>query len=246
MYFLNPIAVFKVIIRDELWELCKYRGIQKLTKGEENMNNEFFYGKVSDNKDPDELNRVKVTILGKEESVSDWLPVVTPLAGPDNGISILPEVDDIVVVVAMEGSNIKKAVLGSIWFNNAAPPETGENSDGDLNGDGTNSLKFLKSRSGHMIIFDDTDGAEKFQIISSDGKSRFEFDVAGELGNLTSEVDVVISAKGTLTLMAESITIQSEKVIEISGDEYAASAKSAMEITADKDITIKGSGIALN
>ncbi len=131
-------------------------------------------------------------------------------------------------------------------FADGTPPVTGENSDADLNGDGKNSLKFMKSRSGHMIIFDDTEGAEKFQIISGDGKTRFEFDIAEEIGNLTSEADVMIGAKGSLTLKAESISIQSEKSIEISGEEYKFSAKKAADITADKDLSVKGSGIALN
>ncbi len=199
----------------------------------------FFFAKVCDNKDPDELNRVRVTILGEQETVSNWLPVISPSAGAD-------AVDDEVMIVSMTGDNSRMAVLGSSWFTDGNPPVTDENSDADLNADGKNSLKFLKSRSGNMIIFDDTEGAEKFQIISGDGKTRFEFDTAGETGNLTSEQDVMIGAKGSLTLKAESISIQSEKSIEISGEAYTVSAKKAADITADKDLTVKGSGIALN
>ena len=210
------------------------------------MDNKFFYGKVSDNKDPDELNRVRVTILGEQKFVSNWLPVISPSAGADTGLSLLPDVDDEVLIVSMSGNKSRMAVLGSSWFNDGTPPVTGENSDADLNADGKNSLKFLKSRSGNMIIFDETEGAEKFQIITGDGKTRFEFDTAGEIGNLTSEQDVMIGAKGSLTLKAESISIQSEKSIEISGEEYTVSAKKAADITSDKDMTVKGSGIALN
>jgi uncharacterized protein involved in type VI secretion and phage assembly len=210
------------------------------------MFTKYQYGKVSDNKDPDSLNRVKVAIIGEEEMVSDWLPVITPLAGPDNGISILPEVDDMVMVVAADDSNIKKAVLASSWFIDAAPPETGENSDADLNGDGNNSLKFIKSKSGSMIIFDDTEGEEKIQMISSDGKSRFEFLNADELVNLETELDITIGAKGIVSIQAEEIEMTSEKQINLSGEEVQVSAKKTMDITADKDMTIKGSGIALN
>ncbi len=188
---------------------------------------------MSDNKDPDELNRVRVTILGEQEAVSNWLPVISPSAGSDTGVSMLPDVDDEVLIVSMSGNNLKMAVLGSSWFADGTPPVTGENSDADLNGDGKNSLKFMKSR-------------EKLQFITGDGKTRFEFDTAGEIGNLTSEQDVMIGAKGSLTLKAESISIQSEKSIEISGEEYAVSAKKAADITSDKDMTMKGSGIALN
>ncbi len=76
------------------------------------MNNMFFYAKVSDNKDPDELNRVRVTILGEQEAVSNWLPVVSPSAGFDAGVSMLPDIGDEVLVVSMSGSKSRTAVLG--------------------------------------------------------------------------------------------------------------------------------------
>jgi uncharacterized protein involved in type VI secretion and phage assembly len=207
---------------------------------------QFFYGKVSDNKDPDSLNRVRVTILGETESVSDWIPVVTPFAGLDSGMSVLPEIDDMVLIAAIDGENNKKAVIGSVWFSGGEPPVTGENSDADLNQNGKNSLKFIKSRSGNMIIFDDTEGDEKIQIISSDGKSRFEFLNADEMINLETENDITISAKGIVSIQAEEIEIISEKQINVSGEEIQVSAKKAMDIVSDKEMTIKGSGIALN
>jgi uncharacterized protein involved in type VI secretion and phage assembly len=210
------------------------------------MFTKFFYGKVTDNKDPDKLNRVKVSILGEEESISDWLPVVTPLAGSNNGISILPELDDMVIVLSMDGSNIKKAVIGSVWFSGNEPPVTNENTDADLNQNGENNITFIKSRSGNMIIFDDTEDDEKIQIISSDGKSRFEFLNNDEKINVETENDIVIGAKGIVSIQAEEINMISEKQINISGEEVQVSAKKKMDIISDKDMTIKGSSITLN
>jgi uncharacterized protein involved in type VI secretion and phage assembly len=210
------------------------------------MFTKFFYGKVSDNRDPDSLNRVMVAVIGEENSVSDWMPVITPFGGSDCGISVLPEVDDMVLIIAMDGDNIKKAVIGSVWFNGGEPPVTEENSDADLNQDGKNSLKFIKSRSGSMIIFDDSEGAEKIQIISSDKKSRFEFLNADELINLETENDIVIAAKGMLSIQAEEIEMKSEKNINFSGEDIQISAKQTMDINSDKEMTIKGSSIALN
>ncbi len=210
------------------------------------MFTKYFYGKVSDNKDTDSLNRIKVTVVGEKEAVSDWFPVVMPFAGPDNGVSVLPEVDDMVMVAAMDGDNNKKAVIGSVWFSDGEPPVTDENSGADLNQDGNNSLKFFKSRSGSMIILDDTEGEEKVQILSCDAKSRFEFLNADELVNLETEVDITIGAKGVVSIQAEEIEIISEKQLNLSGEEVQVSAKKVMDINADKDMTLKGSGIALN
>jgi uncharacterized protein involved in type VI secretion and phage assembly len=210
------------------------------------MFTKFFYGKVVDNKDPDLLNRVKVSILGEKESVSNWLPLISAFAGPDYGISILPEIDDMVLIIAMDGNNITKAVIGSAWFSGGEPPVTNENTDADLNQDGKNSLKFVKSKSGSMIIFDDSEDAEKIQIISSDGKSRFEFLNAEELINLETEHDITIGAKGMVSIQAEEIEIISEKQINLNGEEIQISAKKAMDIISDKEMSIKGSSVALN
>lgn len=205
-----------------------------------------YYAKVSDNKDPDSLNRIRVALQGEEESVSDWIPVITPYAGSECGLSFLPEIDDEVLIVALDGHNADKVAIGSPWTANAKPPKTGENGDADLNGDGKNSLHFLKSRSGSMFIFDDTDGKEKIQLISSDNKSRLEFNVPDKLVNLKTENDLTIGAKGLITIKAEEISITSKKQMNVSGDEIQVKAKKTLSITADQDITLKGSGIALN
>ncbi len=206
----------------------------------------FYWAIVTDNSDPDGLNRVRVTKLGEEESVTEWIPVLTPFGSSDTGLSFLPDVDDQVLVVFLGTANVKKAVIGASWSNNTAPPKTEENSDADLNSNGENSLRFFRSKSGNKLIFDDTEGSEKIQIISSDNKSRIEFSVADELVSLTTENDLTIGAKGAISIQAEEITIDSKKAMNISAEEYQINAKKGLDMTTDKDMTIKGSGISLN
>jgi uncharacterized protein involved in type VI secretion and phage assembly len=205
-----------------------------------------FWGVISDNQDPDKLNRVKVCMLGEEESVSEWLPVISPYAGAGMGMSVLPEVDDQVLVVSLDAAQTRKAVLGGVWSEKAKPPETGENADADLNKDGKNALQFVKSRAGSLFIFDDTKDKEKIQLIASDGKSRLEFSVADKLVTLNSEHDITIGAKGCITIDAEEIAISSKKQINMSADDYQVSAKKGMTLEAKQDMTLKGSGISLN
>jgi uncharacterized protein involved in type VI secretion and phage assembly len=210
------------------------------------MFSRFFLGKVTDNHDPDGLNRVRVSKKAEEDGVTDWVPVVTPYGGEDTGLSLLPDVDDQVFVISLDNSNVRKAIVGTIWSNIAVPPETGENSDADLNQDGKNSLRFLKSRSGSQLIFDDSEGAEKIQLISSDSKSRLEFSVADELVSLNTEHDLAIGAKGAISIHAEEFSLTAKKQFNVETEEYQISAKKAMNITADKDMAIKGSGLSLN
>lgn len=205
-----------------------------------------YWARVTDNADPDGLNRVKIAKEGEEESSTDWVPVLTPYGSSDTGLSFLPDVDDQVLVIPLGAAGVQKAVIGSVWSNGVPPPQTGENPNADLNSDGENSLKFFRSRSGNQLIFDDTDGAEKIQMIAADGKSRLEFSVADELVSLTTEHDITISAKGAVSIQAEEVAIESEKQVDISADEYQVAAKKGLDMNTDKDMGIKGSGISLN
>lgn len=212
------------------------------------MNSSFFYvAKVTDNKDKENLNRVKITVPLAEESVSYWLPYLSAAAGNGIGFSSLPDIDDQVLVLAMGKSRDRQIVLGSFWNTNSTPPETGENTDADLNGDGNNSLTFFKSKSGNMIILDDTEDKEKIQIIASGSKTRFEIDNENELINMETDKDIEFSAKGAITIQAEEeITLTTKKGFSIESEDFAVKASKEINIEASKDMTLKGSGIALN
>lgn len=211
------------------------------------MNQKVFIAKISDNQDPDNLHRVKITYSNETgDVVSNWVPVLSYSAGNGNGLYSLPDVDEQVLVASLENDTNSFCVIGSIWSNEVKPPKTDENSDADLNQDGKNSLHFLKSRAGNMIILDDTDSKEKIQLISADGKSRFEFSAEDELINLETENDIQITAKKNLSINAEEIEIESSKQTNITTEEFQTKVSKELQINADKDITIKGSGIALN
>jgi len=205
-----------------------------------------YWARVVENADPEELNRVRVAVTREKESVTEWVPVVTPYGGDGTGLSFLPNVGDQVLVASFSGDNTQKAVVGAVWSNAAVPPETKENTDADLNKDGKNSLKHIRSRSGNQIVFDDSEGKEKIQLISADGKSRIEFSVADETLSLTTEHDITIGSKGTLSIQAEEVEISSEKQVNISSDEYQIEAKKKHTNEAGNGISIEGSGVSFN
>lgn len=212
------------------------------------MNNSYFYiAKVTDNKDEEGLNRVKITAQLKEETVSFWVPYLSASAGNGIGFTSLPDIDDQVVVLAFGNNRDTQIILGSFWNENSNPPESGENSDADLNNDGNNSLNFFKSRAENLFIFDDTDGKEKIQIIAAGGKSRIELDNENELINMETDKDMSINAKGSITIEAEEeISFKAKKAYNIECEDFGVKAKKDAQIESTKDMTLKGSGIALN
>lgn len=207
----------------------------------------FYIGKVTDNQDEEKLNRVKITTQLHDESVSFWVPYLSASAGEGIGFSSLPEIDDQVLVLSMGDTRNRQLVIGSFWNANSNPPETGENTDADLNGDGNNSLNFIKTKSGNMIVFDDTDGKEKIQLIASGGKSRIEIDNENELINMETDKDMAFTAKGAIAIQAEEeITLSAKKAFNIESEDFGVKASKEANIEASKDMTLKGSGIALN
>lgn len=206
----------------------------------------FFIAKVSDNKDPDNLNRIKITFRNEVDVVSAWIPYLTSLAGDGVGFSSLPDVEQQVLVAALDMNRRNMVALGSFWSESFTPPETGENSDADFNSNGKNSLNFLKSKSENMIIFDDTEGKEKLQIIQKKTNNRLEFIAEEKKISLTTDETIEITAKKELNISAEKINIESDKELNFSCEDYQLKASKEVSVEASKDITLKGSGIALN
>ncbi len=190
-------------------------------------------GIVTNNKDPDGLGRVKVKIpvlSGDDES--HWARVVTFMGGKERGAFFLPEVDDEVLVTFEHGDLSSPYVIGALWNGVDKPPET--------NGDGKNNVRLIKSRSGHMIRLDDTDGAEKIEVIDRTGKNLISVDTASNTVTVNSDKDITLSApNGTITIEAQDVAIKA-----------SASAKTesgaGMELNASGTMTIKGATVNIN
>ena len=197
------------------------------------------YGKVSDNSDPDGFGRVKVMlqVLGISEE-TDWIPVVNSYGGAEKGSFYIPEVDDQVVVGFLWDNPDNPIVLGGIWSNNQQPPKTEENTDCDLNQDGDNLLKFIKSKTGHRIIIDDKDEEEKIQVISGDGNTRLELLMGEKKINIETDKDINISADGKISIEEQDIELKSKKDIIFEADELIIETKGKdIEVKSNKNIT---------
>lgn len=208
--------------------------------------NHFFLAKVSDNKDPDGLNRINVTYQNENEVVTNWIPYMTSFAGDSTGISVLPNVDEQVLVISLDIQKSRLVAIGSIWSEAVQPPETGENGEADLNQDGKNSLTFIKTKSENMLIFDDTDGKEKIQIIDSKTNSRIEFIAEDKKLSISTDEEIDMTSTKDVCINAENMNLEAEKEVNVSCENFQVKASKELKMEADKDVTVKGSGIALN
>lgn len=190
-------------------------------------------GIVTDNKDPDKLGRVKVKIprlSGEDES--NWARVISFMAGKEMGGFFLPEVNDEVLVAFEYGDINIPYVIGSLWNGKDSPPLT--------NDDGKNNFRIIKSRSGHVIRLDDTDGQEKIEILDKSENNKIIIDTKEKKISLKSDKDIEISApNGKVKIEAMDIEAKSSASTKIE-------ASSTMDLKASATATLKGATVNIN
>ena len=182
---------------------------------------------VKDLEDPEGLGRVRVEYPHLNNEVSDPCSLVTPMAGPERGIFFKPEPGD-VVLVGFEFNDRRRAfILGSIWSTvDKPPPRASEEPK-------KNNLRFIHTRSGHVLRFDDTPDKEKIEIVDQSGELTIVLDSAAKkIQVINTSGDVEISAtKGTVKIDAQQIEI---------------GATTTMSLTAGNALTIKGATVGIN
>jgi uncharacterized protein involved in type VI secretion and phage assembly len=172
---------------------------------------------VTDIVDPEKLGRIQVkfpSLGGDGEAVRAWATLVTPYADDDQGFEVLPAVDTQVVVSFEAGDLRRPYIMGSTWNGSEAMPEPPAS---------PNNKRLIKTRSGSLLEFDDTDGAAKVTISMSSGHKvvlddgaqevklqhangcTIKFDSSGNV-TITAVSGVTINAPSGLTVNAPSST----------------------------------------
>lgn len=181
-------------------------------------------GVVTNNKDEKKLGRIKLKFLWlSKDNETDWVRIATFMSGNEFGGFFLPEVGDEVLVAFEHGDINHPYVIGSLWNDKAKPPET--------NPDGKNNFRFIKSRSGHIIKFDDTGGKEKIEIVDKSGKNSIKIETSDNKISIKSGMDIEISAEGKVSIAAKEIEIKST---------------TSAKIEASAEMTIKGATVNIN
>src|SRR5262247_1199789 len=159
-------------------------------------------GIIVDNKDggdkPGYRVKVKFPWLNDQETTF-WARIAVPMAGAERGTYVLPEIDDQVLVVFEHGDVERPIVIGGVWNKKQEPVE--------VNQSGKNNTKLIKSRSGHRIIFDDKEGAEKITIVDKTKKNKIVLDSANKIAKLESDGALEVIAKANLILHSNALKI---------------------------------------
>ena len=174
---------------------------------------------VTDNKDPDNLGRVRVQMLWQQpiDQMTDFLRVSTPDAGggkdgaKNRGMVCVPELGDQVLVCFRYNDPSRPFVMGSLFHGKAA--------GGGGEGNKSKSLTSLSGSTINMV-------GDAISIVDANGNSVL-FSGGGK-------IDVKCSASFSITCGGSEITMDSGGKINIKGTEVTitGSSKAIMQSTA--------------
>ena len=154
---------------------------------------------VIENNDPDGLSRIKVQFPWQKPygTTTPWLRMMTPHAGADKGFHFIPEINEEVIVNFEAGNAERPFVLGAL-YNGVAKPDSWQSD--------RNDIKAIKTRTGHLIELNDTEGAESIKITDKNS-NMIRIDTANN--------NIEISALENMTLNAKNFQLNVEEDAQI-------------------------------
>jgi len=196
-------------------------------------------GIVTNNRDPEQLGRVKIKFPWlSDDNETDWVRIASLMAGADRGSVFLPEVDDEVLVAFEHGDINYPFVIGALWNGTDKPPEG--------NTDGKNNIRKITSRSGHEIIFNDDDTAkqEKIEIHTNAGHKIVLDDSAGR--EKIEIIDKTGGNKMTIDSVQNSIDIESAVQLKIKAVTVEIEGTAELTLKSNAIVTIQGLPVKIN
>jgi uncharacterized protein involved in type VI secretion and phage assembly len=168
-------------------------------------------------KDPDNLNRVQVSILTcdgvSDQEAEVWARVAVPFAGDKRGAFFIPSVGDEVIVVFVNNDSRFPVVVGSLWNGHDHAPDQFGGS-----GDAVDRWLFVGK------------AGTKIAIIEESGKQpTIEFKTpSGVTGTLTDEgggkVEFKDTAGSSIKIDSSGITLQTSSNVQVQASQVQVSA----------------------
>lgn len=202
-----------------------------------------FFATVKSTKDPKKIGRVQVELKDLAKAVEmPWLRMVNSYASKEFGMTIYPEVGDIVAVIRGAGDRVgSMLILGSVYdkINAQAVPDK----------DGKNNIKQILTRAKHQFEISDEDGKEKVSLITSkkaemvfdDKDSKVHFKVKGLLVEMDGKGKcITIKSDDKIVLDAKNVHIKGSFLVDVKGKDIKIKADMNTKIDGGIKVAIKG------
>lgn len=220
-------------------------------------------GIVADIKDPANLGRVKLLFPWLAEEKQDavhiaddedrahsyWARMATLMAGKGRGTFIIPEINDEVLVAFEHGQLDRPVIIGMLWNSEDTPPE-------QMDADGKNDIRAFHTRSGHKVVFNDSDDKPSMEISDKDGKNKIVIQPKDKKMEIVAEGDLTITVGGKLAITAKGgVTIESNADIGLTAKSnvnieatsaFSAKGNSKAALESSAQTEVKGTAVSIN
>ncbi len=226
-----------------------------------------FYGvvtaKVTENKDPLQMGRIKVRFpwLREGEEDSNWVRLSSRMAGNNLGTWNLPDIDDEALVAFEHGDFRFPYLVGMLWSKPSRPPKVGDllhliDADGadpndERNKNGANRYRAIRSKASNMVVFDDSEGKGRGGVSLMDGTGLHRLDIITEQKRIeirSQDGDINFHApNGLVQFRAKEIVIEAEEIVGMNAEKAASTqsgtfnkmlANGSLALKADTDLRI--------
>ena len=226
--------------------------------------------------DKDKLNRVKcLPITAKDDELTDWCYVMTPMSGAERGLFLFPQVDDLVVLGYLENDPHSPIVLGGFWNTESKPPvsisdgkaedyclRTPNKVDLTLHDEDKKQKLTIKMPSGTVIEIDDdkqtvtakNKGDDTSMLMKmKDGeialKAKNKLSVTVGNASVTLEKNGNIKIKGTggdISIEGKGFNGKAQGTMNMQGASVAVKANGTLDLKSSGMASLKGSLLKLN
>ena len=211
-------------------------------------------GIVTDNNDPEGMGRVKVEYPWLTDGhTSSWARVVSPMAGKGRGFHCLPEIGDEVLVAFEHGAITHPYLLGALWNgkDSTIEPNSASISGGQVN------RRMLKTRIGHTLLLDDTDGKGGVEIRTNGGRvvtvsdADQKITVSDKLGNSltvnTGDNSISLSCNGNFDVTAKGkVSITGLLGVSVTSPAMTNVTGSVVSVTGAAAVNVVGALVTIN
>lgn len=207
-------------------------------------------GIVADIKDPKGFGRIKVDFPWMDDNTADtvtldskdspahsyWARIATLMAGQNRGSYFIPDLKEEVLVAFEHGDVDRPIIIGMLWNKDNAPPES-------MDSDGKNDIRAIHTRSGHKIVFNDSDDKPSILIVDKTKENSIFIDSANNKMEIKVKGDLNIEVGGKLTIQAkQDISAETKANLEIKATGSGnLETKQALTVKSGMGVTVEGS-----